>query len=66
MKPKNQKRLDSLIKIKKLLDSNLKKGLKNGKLPESLTKTLLKNNQTECKILEMVLNDEKKMIKSPV
>jgi len=59
MKPKNQKRLGSLIKIKKLLASNLEKGLKDDKLPPSLTKTLLKNNKTECKILEMVLKDEK-------
>jgi len=59
MKPKNQKRLYSLIKIKKSLISNLEKGLKDGKLPAPLTKTLLKNNKTECKILEMVLKDEK-------
>lgn len=60
MKPKNQKRLYSLIKIKKLLVSHLEKGLKDDKLPASLTKTLIKNNKTECKILEMVLKDEKK------
>lgn len=60
MKLKNQKRLYSLIKIKKLLVSNLEKGLKDEKLPPSLTKTLLKNNKTECEILEMVLKDEKK------
>jgi len=60
MKPKNQKRLDSLIKIKKSLVSNLEQGLKDNKLPAPLTKTLIKNNETECTILEMVLKDEKK------
>lgn len=60
MKPINQKRLASLIEIKKLLVSNLEKGLKNDKLPDSLTKTLIQNNKTVCKILEMVLKDEKK------
>ncbi len=59
MKSKNQKRLYSLIKIKKLLVSNLEKRLKDDKVPTSLTKTLIKNNKTECKILEMVLKDEK-------
>ena len=59
MKPKNQKRLYSLIKIKKSLISVLEKGLNDDTFPDSLTKTLIQNNKTVCKILEMVLKDEK-------
>jgi len=59
MKPKNQKRLYSLIKIKKSLISALEKGLKDDTFPDSLTKTLIQNNKTLCKILEVVLKDEK-------
>ena len=59
MNSKNRKKLTLLIELKRSFCSDLEHKLKDGKLPESLTLHLIKNSETECMILEMVLKDEK-------